>query len=133
MLRYGPNQERRWSAVLAVRHLRDANDTEVLRLALTDAVDDVRLLAYSILDGPTTTRLCFEAGAHAFVSKQEPVEVLIRAVRLALEGGYRFPSFNAESADSPEPDAASSMRPPKRVFPSGSHPIKALGRPFDVG
>lgn len=50
MLRYCPNPERRLSAVLAVRHLRDKNDTEVLRLALTDAVDDVRLLAYSILD-----------------------------------------------------------------------------------
>lgn len=50
MLRYCPTPERRLSAVLAVRHLRDHNDTEVLRLALTDAVDDVRLLAYSILD-----------------------------------------------------------------------------------
>lgn len=50
MLRYCPSPERRLSAVLAVRHLRDPNDTEVLRLALTDAVDDVRLLAYSILD-----------------------------------------------------------------------------------
>jgi plasmid stabilization system protein ParE len=50
MLRYCPNPERRLSAVLAVRRLRDKNDAEVLRLALTDAVDDVRLLAYSILD-----------------------------------------------------------------------------------
>jgi hypothetical protein len=50
MLRYCPSPERRLAAVLAVRHLRDANDAEVLRLALTDVVDDVRLLAYSILD-----------------------------------------------------------------------------------
>jgi len=50
MLRYCPNPERRLSAVLAVRHLRDEHDAEVLRLALTDTVDDVRLLAYSILD-----------------------------------------------------------------------------------
>ena len=50
MLRYCPSPERRLAAVLAVRHLRDHNDTEVLRLALTDPVDDVRLLAYSILD-----------------------------------------------------------------------------------
>lgn len=50
MLRYCPTPERRLAAVLAVRHLRDQNDTYVLRLALTDPVDDVRLLAYSILD-----------------------------------------------------------------------------------
>jgi hypothetical protein len=50
MLRYCPNPERRLAAVMAVRHLRDRNDAEVLRLALTDSVDDVRLLAYSILD-----------------------------------------------------------------------------------
>jgi len=50
MLRYCPSPERRLAAVLAVRHLRDENDAEVLRLALTDRVDDVRLLAYSILD-----------------------------------------------------------------------------------
>ena len=50
MLRYCPSPERRLAAVLAVRHLRDHNDAEVLRLALTDPVDDVRLLAYSILD-----------------------------------------------------------------------------------
>jgi hypothetical protein len=50
MLRYCPDPERRLAAVLAVRHLRDANDAKVLRLALTDAVDDVRLLSYSILD-----------------------------------------------------------------------------------
>lgn len=50
MLRYCPTPERRLAAVLAVRHLRDHNDAEVLRLALTDPVDDVRLLAYSILD-----------------------------------------------------------------------------------
>src|SRR5262249_17249380 len=40
----------RLAAVLAARHLRDPNEVEVLRLALTDSVDDVRLLAYSILD-----------------------------------------------------------------------------------
>lgn len=50
MLRYCPSPERRVSAVLSVRQLRDRNDAEVLRLALTDKVDDVRLLAYSILD-----------------------------------------------------------------------------------
>ncbi len=50
MLRYCPDPERRLSAVLTARRLRDANDTEVLQLALTDRVDDVRLLAYSVLD-----------------------------------------------------------------------------------
>ncbi|MFO0578197.1 MAG: hypothetical protein U1A78_29680 [Polyangia bacterium] len=50
LLRYSPNPDRRLSAVLAARRLRDANDVAVLRLALTDPVDDVRLLAYSILD-----------------------------------------------------------------------------------
>lgn len=50
LLRYSPNPDRRLSAVLAARRLRDARDVEVLRLALTDPVDDVRLLAYSILD-----------------------------------------------------------------------------------
>lgn len=49
-LRYCPDPERRLAAVLAVRRLRDHNDCRVLRLALTDPVDDVRLLAYSILD-----------------------------------------------------------------------------------
>lgn len=49
-LMYSPNSERRLAAVLAARQLRDRSETEVLRLALTDKVDDVRLLAYSILD-----------------------------------------------------------------------------------
>jgi len=50
MLRYCKNPERRLAAVLAARQLHDQNDTEVLRVALTDKVDDVRLLAYSLLD-----------------------------------------------------------------------------------
>lgn len=50
MLRYCHSPERRMTAVLAVRRLRDRHDVEVLRLALHDAVDDVRLLAYAILD-----------------------------------------------------------------------------------
>lgn len=50
LLRYCPNPERRLAAVLSARRVRDANDVAVLRLALTDPVDDVRLLAYSILD-----------------------------------------------------------------------------------
>jgi hypothetical protein len=50
ILRYSQDPERRLAAVLAARQLRDHNDTEVLRLGLTDSVDDVRLLAYAILD-----------------------------------------------------------------------------------
>ena len=65
-----------------------------------------RLLVYSILNGPKTTRLCFEAGAHGFVSKQEPVGALTDAIRQLLKGGVRFPSFEAVSADFLELDIA---------------------------
>ncbi len=50
VLRNAPDPERRVQAVMATRQLRDRDAVPILRIALRDPVDDVRLLAYSLLD-----------------------------------------------------------------------------------
>jgi len=51
ILRNAPDPEKRVQAVMATRQLRDQDAVPILREALRDPVDDVRLLAYSLLDG----------------------------------------------------------------------------------
>jgi hypothetical protein len=50
VLRNSPDPERRRKALLATRQLPDKKATEILRFALRDPVDDVRLLAYAMMD-----------------------------------------------------------------------------------
>lgn len=49
VLRHAANPDKRLQAVMATRQMRDQEAIPILRLALKDAVDDVRLLAYSML------------------------------------------------------------------------------------
>lgn len=49
VLRHAADPGKRHQAVMATRHMRDQEAIPILRLALKDAVDDVRLLAYSML------------------------------------------------------------------------------------
>ena len=51
ILRNAPDPEKRIQAVMATRQLRDQDAVPILREALRDPEDDVRLLAYSLLDG----------------------------------------------------------------------------------
>jgi len=51
ILRNAPDPEKRIQAVMATRQLRDQDAVPILRVALRDPEDDVRLLAYSLLDG----------------------------------------------------------------------------------
>ncbi len=51
VIRNAPDTERRVGAVLATRQLRDKDAIPILRIALHDPEDDVRLLSYSLLDG----------------------------------------------------------------------------------
>jgi hypothetical protein len=51
ILRHSPNQDLRLRVVLACRQLPGRLAVPLLRLALRDRVDDVRLLAYAVLDG----------------------------------------------------------------------------------
>lgn len=51
VLRHAANPDKRHQAVMATRQMRDQEAIPILRLALKDAVDDVRLLAYSMLSG----------------------------------------------------------------------------------
>ncbi len=50
VLRNAPSPEKRLRAVMATRQLNDHDAIQVLRVALKDPVDDVRLLAYSMVD-----------------------------------------------------------------------------------
>ncbi len=50
VIRNAPDPEKRVRAVMATRQLRDRDAVPILRIALRDPVDDVRLLAYSLLD-----------------------------------------------------------------------------------
>ncbi|MCA1663775.1 MAG: hypothetical protein LC659_05830, partial [Myxococcales bacterium] len=50
MLRHGARPDQRLRAVMATRQLTDQYAIPVLGVALKDRVDDVRLLAYSLLD-----------------------------------------------------------------------------------
>jgi len=51
VIQNAPDPEKRVRAVMATRQLRDKDAIPILRIALRDPVDDVRLLAYSLLDG----------------------------------------------------------------------------------
>jgi hypothetical protein len=51
ILRHSPSQDLRLRVVLACRQLPGRLAVPLLRLALRDPVDDVRLLAYAVLDG----------------------------------------------------------------------------------
>jgi hypothetical protein len=50
ILRFCPEQEKRIKAVLATRRMTDEMAVPLLKVALLDAADEVRLLAYSMLD-----------------------------------------------------------------------------------
>jgi hypothetical protein len=50
ILRFCPQQEKRIKAVLATRQMTDEMAVPILAVALLDAADEVRLLAYSMLD-----------------------------------------------------------------------------------
>lgn len=50
VLRNAPNPDKRVAAVMAIRRLTQARATPLLRIALRDPEDDVRLLAYALTD-----------------------------------------------------------------------------------
>ncbi|HCP54119.1 MULTISPECIES: HEAT repeat domain-containing protein [Pseudomonas] len=50
VLRHAPNPERRTMALMATRRMNGKDSIPILKLALRDPSDDVRLLAYSMLD-----------------------------------------------------------------------------------
>lgn len=51
ILKHAVEPNKRLAAVMATRNMPDKEAIPILRLALTDLEDDVRLLAYSLLDG----------------------------------------------------------------------------------
>jgi hypothetical protein len=68
VLRHSQDPDRRIRAVMATRQMTSQEAIPVLKEALRDPVDDVRLLAYSMLD-----------------SKEEEINATIRSLRLRLE------------------------------------------------
>lgn len=54
ILKYASEPNKRLSAVMAARHMSDIKAIPILKLALKDLEDDIRLLAYSTLDGKET-------------------------------------------------------------------------------
>ncbi|WP_338364809.1 protein PelE [uncultured Pseudoalteromonas sp.] len=54
ILKHASEPNKRLNAVMAARHMSDAQAIPILKLALKDLEDDIRLLAYSTLDGKET-------------------------------------------------------------------------------
>lgn len=54
ILKYASEPNKRLTAVMAARHMRDSQAIPILKLALKDLEDDIRLLAYSTLDAKET-------------------------------------------------------------------------------
>lgn len=50
VIKHAANPDKRLKAIMATRQLDDRDAVPILRIALKDPVDDVRLLAYSMLD-----------------------------------------------------------------------------------
>ena len=61
----------------------------IRRLAQRDG--DLPVVVFSLHAEPTLVDSAFAAGARGYVSKEEPPDALIRAIRLVLAGG-RYPS-----------------------------------------
>lgn len=51
VLKHAPDPDKRVAAVMALRRMADVRATPLLRIALKDPIDDVRLLAYALTDG----------------------------------------------------------------------------------
>lgn len=51
VLKHAPDPDKRVAAVMALRRMANARATPLLRIALRDPADDVRLLAYALTDG----------------------------------------------------------------------------------
>lgn len=51
VLKNAPDPDKRVAAVMALRRMAEARSTPLLRIALRDPIDDVRLLAYALTDG----------------------------------------------------------------------------------
>lgn len=72
VLRLAPDSDRRLAAVMATRRMPGQSAVPLLQLALRDPVDDVRLLAYSMLDQQET-------------GINERIEMLLRRLESAEE------------------------------------------------
>lgn len=51
VLKNAPDPDKRVAAVMALRRMAESRATPLLRIALRDPIDDVRLLAYALTDG----------------------------------------------------------------------------------
>lgn len=51
VLKHAPDPDKRVAAVMALRRMAEVRKTPLLRIALKDPIDDVRLLAYALNDG----------------------------------------------------------------------------------
>ena len=58
VLRHAPDTEKRMAALFATRRMPPREAIPILKLALRDPADDVRLLAYSMLDKREARSTC---------------------------------------------------------------------------
>jgi polysaccharide biosynthesis protein PelE len=95
ILRHSPNPELRLRVVLACRQLPGRLAVPLLRLALRDRVDDVRLLAYAVLDGrerqlqTEITSTLQRAGIKDPLAENTPVGVRSKLAELYFEMVYQ--------------------------------------------
>lgn len=57
---------------------------------------DIPVLVFSGSDSTDIIAECFELGVHGFVSKIEPMQVFVNAIRIVLSGGVYIPASAAQ-------------------------------------
>ncbi|MBM3567359.1 MAG: response regulator transcription factor [Alphaproteobacteria bacterium] len=82
--------------------------------ALRESFPRVKVLVVSGDDERETVLSCLSAGAHGYVSKTQPPDELIQAVKIVLGGQMYAPSFLARIPSSQAPSAAPGQFTPRQ-------------------
>lgn len=98
VLRNAPDPDKRVAAVMALRRMADARATPLLRIALKDPVDDVRLLAYALTDA-IDKELNRRINRRLAVLQDAPPKVRARLLKALAQDYWDIAFLGLASAD----------------------------------
>ena len=109
-------QQTKPDLILMDLHIPELNGIE-LGKRIFQAMKDVRILALTSLIDSSTTNRVYEAGFHGYVEKNQPINVLRKAMLTVAEGGFYFTDLVRENQKKiqADPDAIQKILSPKEI------------------